>query len=181
MGAEIIQHQMNGARRGITVRHPFKCSRELRRSTIFRGVGLMATGFELDHAEHIGCRRAPTRSRGAQAGRAPSRWPAAASPTTAPAARPAPLPAHVYPTVGSALPVPLSSASGTPRRAAARTAFFSRHGFGAWLTKRRRMVSRRPCRPLRAAGLPVPSARCSSARFRVAAARTPWPRSQPAG
>jgi hypothetical protein len=54
MGVEIIQDQMNGAHRGITVRDPFERPRKLARGTIFGGVGLMATGFGLDHAEHVG-------------------------------------------------------------------------------------------------------------------------------
>jgi len=45
MGVEIIQDQMNGARRGITARAPIKGSGKLGRGTIFRGVGLMATGL----------------------------------------------------------------------------------------------------------------------------------------
>jgi hypothetical protein len=54
MRVEIIQHQMNGARRGVTPRYPIKCSRKFSRGTVGRGVGRMATGFGLDHAEHVG-------------------------------------------------------------------------------------------------------------------------------
>jgi len=54
MGVEIIQDQMNGARRGVTLRDPFEGSGKFSRGTIFRSVGLMATGLGLDHAEHIG-------------------------------------------------------------------------------------------------------------------------------
>jgi hypothetical protein len=42
MGVEIVQHQMNGARRGVTPRDPINCARKLCRGTVFRGEGLIA-------------------------------------------------------------------------------------------------------------------------------------------
>jgi hypothetical protein len=73
MRVEIIQHQMNGARRGVTARDPIKCARKFSRGTVRSSVGLMATGFGLDpRRTHWQCRTARTRSRGARAGLAPS-------------------------------------------------------------------------------------------------------------
>ena len=45
---------MNGARFGVAQRDPFERSCTLARGTVFRGMGLMATGLGLDHTEHIG-------------------------------------------------------------------------------------------------------------------------------
>src|SRR5215472_10443969 len=54
MRVEVIQYQMNGARFGVAQRDPFERSCKLPRGTVFRGVGLMATGLGLDHTEHVG-------------------------------------------------------------------------------------------------------------------------------
>src|SRR5215469_6793189 len=181
MGVEIVQHQMNGGRGAVTARDPFERSRELRRGTIFCGVSLMATGFWLDHAEHIG--RAAARVLVVAAhgpawhhrGGRPQRVQQLHRPLVQRQHRRMLIPRSVqyFQHRFHPLQVLLVELRHAPHFFPATASARGLQTDGGWSPAP-------PCAPPRAAGLVPPSAPRSSARVRGAAGRTPSPRSQPA-
>ena len=172
---------MNGARFGVAQCDPFERSCTLARGTVFRGMGLMATGLGLDHTEHIGSAAARVlviAARGLAGRHGPI-----GSHRTQHLHRPLiqryyrrvfipRLVQHIQHLL-HAVQVLLVQLRHAPHFFSATASARGLQTDGGWSPAP-------PGGSPRAAVLPPPSARWSSVRARVAGGRTPSPRSQPA-